>query len=273
MHMLIADETNKEPNQGPFFVVGGLVLDVEQIADIDQAVRNRAENAGFKPGDRFKFNSNDRPKHISNEQHTAAKAGLMHDLADIGVKMMVTVCLHDIDKNSDYNQKMNYSLNTLAWGFYKFLSAEGVSGLMVMDRDNERYGHLENLFQNGLSFTDGGNQRLNDRIRFFGMTSDNASGLSSATDIALGSFRYCANAAFDGGNQGRAEQVARQMMPTIAKLLWKGSSSNGNEVFTGYGFIPRPKIEDVYSQTLRDMYITLVTRLSGFSSVVQLPQK
>lgn len=265
MHMFIADETNKEPSQGPFFIVGGLVLDLEQLADVDEAVRSRSRAAGFEPGDSFKFSPADRPKRIEHSQHSAAKAALMDDLVEIGAKMIVTVCLHDIDQKSGYNQKMNYSLNTLARGFHKFLTDSDSTGLMVMDRDNERYSHLEALFQTGLSFQDGGTQKLSDRIRFFGMTSDNASSLSSATDIALGCFRHSANAAFSGRESGRAEEVARQMMPTVRKLLWEGLDPSGHATTRYYGFIPRPPLERVEAPTYRQKYGTLVAKLKEFA--------
>lgn len=153
--------------------------------------------------------------------------------------MIVSVVLHDLCRDQPYDQRMEWSLNTLAGAFRKLLVADRARGIMLMDRDNDRLDHLEHLFQHGLTFPNGNQVGLNDRIVLFGMTNDNASNLSSAADIALGAFRYCANTAVGNGR----EPVAREMFPDLAAIMWS-SEPPGVPQIIGYGYHPGPEADE-----------------------------
>lgn len=261
MYTFLVDETNKNFESGNFFIVGGLVLRPDQVDAVDASVRKHAAEAGFRPGDSFKFSTSERPQHITPQQHSIAKAGVVSDLRTIGVRMIAAVIMHDIAQSKGYETQMNYSLNTVARAFHKLLCAENATGMMFIDRDNDRYDHLETLFQTGLEFQGGSNKVLNDRIRMFGMTSDNASNLSSAADIALGSFRYCVNVAAGKGK----EDVARQIFSDLSRIFWGAVDNTGNLMIRDYGYHPQPRIESVRNINHKQRYEDLSMSLAQFS--------
>lgn len=261
MYTFLVDETNKNFQSGYFFIVGGLVFRQDQVDLVDESVRKHAYDAGFRPGDSFKFSTSERPQHITPQQHSAAKAAVVSDLREIGVRMIAAVIMHDIAKPKGYETQMNYSLNTVARAYHKLLCAENATGMMFIDRDNDRYEHLETLFQTGLEFQSGSKQLLNDRIRMFGMTSDNASNLSSAADIALGSFRYCVNVAAGEGK----EEVARQIFGDLSRIFWGAVDGTGKFIIRDYGYHPQPRIEKVRKPDHKQRYLDLSKSLAEFS--------
>lgn len=261
MYTFLVDETNKNFQSGHFFIVGGLVLRPDQIDRVDASVREHAKAAGFRPGDSFKFSTSERPQHITPHQHSVAKAAVISDLRSIGVRMIAAVIMHNIARPKGYETQMNYSLNTVARAYHKLLCAENATGMMFIDRDNQRYEHLETLFQTGLKFQGGSSMLLSDRIRMFGMTGDNASNLSSAADIALGSFRYCVNASVGEGKK----EVARQIFSDLSRLFWGVVDNDGRLMIRDYGYHPQPRIEGVRNLDHRQRYQELSLSLAQFS--------
>lgn len=261
MHLFLVDETNRDYVENHFFIVGGLVFRPDQIAAVDAAVATRRVQAGFRPGDSFKFDTNARPRYVDAAQHREAKKDLVADLEQIGVRMIVSVVLHDLAANQDYDTRMEWALNTLAGAYCRLLESDGAIGMMLMDRDNDRFDHLEYLFQHGMKMWTGNHIPAADRIKLFGMTNDNASNLSSAADIALGAFRYCANTAVGNGR----EPVAREMFPNLANIMWSVVDGAGNLRIGGYGYHPRPKREKIGSPEMLQRYDDLAAALASYS--------
>lgn len=262
MYTFIVDETNRDFVANHFFIVGGLIFTEDQVRLVDESVRLRRERAGYRPGDSFKFNTNERPSYVSPQQHREAKKLLVSDLRDIGVRMVVSVVLHELCRGQDYHTRMNWALNTLAGAYRRLLVVEEACGFMLLDRDNDRFDHLEYLFQHGLEMHGGGSVRVDDKIFLFGMTNDNASNIASAADIALGAFRYCANTAVGAGR----DEVAHQMFPTLSEIMWSVPVAGQSErLIAGYGYNPRPKVEKIYKPELRERYRQLAASLRAYS--------
>ncbi len=260
MHVFLVDETNRDYKPGRFFIVGGLVFTEEQVELVDAAVRECRLGAGFRAGDSFKFDTNSRPSHVSIENHRDAKRTLIHRLNEIGVRMIVSVVLHDLAARHDYGTRMEWALNTVAGAYRKLLHTERATGVMLMDRDNDRFDHLEHLFQHGLRMGEDAHVDVSDRIRLFGMTSDNASNLSSAADVSLGAFRYCVNTAVGAGR----EPVAREMFPALARIMWSGPE-NGVQRVRGFGYHPRPEASRIRAPRLRERYEALSNALAQYA--------
>jgi len=259
MHWFLVDETNRDYSADHFFIVGGLVFTEAQVELVDAAVREVRQTHGYKPGDSLKFDTNGRPDYITPQQHKDAKQDLIVRLRDIGVRMVVYVILHDICMNESYDNRMNFALNTLVYAYTDLLFRENATGVMLIDRDNGRYDHLEHLFQHGLNF-EGREVPVTARIRLFGMTNDNASYLSSATDVALGAFRYCVNAA---GGWGR-DHVAREMFPPLGDMIWGVETQSGVKQVKGFGYQPRPQTVKAYRY--KELYEALATALATYSN-------
>lgn len=260
MHLFLVDETNRDYVENHFFIVGGLVFTPEQVDAVDAAVSACRHEAGFQPGDSFKFDTNSRPAHVSIDDHREAKRLLIEKLHEIGVRMIVSVVLHDLAANQDYDTRMEWALNTLAGAYRQLLTADGARGMMLMDRDNDRFDHLEYLFQHGLRMYTGTHIGVSDRIRLFGMTNDNASNLSSAADITLGAFRYCANTAVGDGR----EPVARAMFPTLARIMWSRFDGTIDRI-GGYGYHARPRLDRIGVPDMRARYEALSAALAAYA--------
>lgn len=259
MHLFVVDETNRDYVENQFFIVGGLVFTDDQAVATDALIRRIRSEAGFVRGDSFKFHTNSRPDSMTFEVWNDAKSQLLQGLMELGVRMIVYTLLHDIGRNQTYDLRMNYALNTVLYAYDDLLYRDNASGVFLLDRDNGRYDHLEHLFQHGLQF-EGRDFYLDQRIKLFGMTNDNASHLSSAADIALGAFRYCVNTA---GGRGR-DEIARTVFPTLAELLWGVPREDGIKQIGGFGFHSRPR--NVGRADYRELYAETNRRLVEFAT-------
>jgi len=257
MHWFVTDETNKNSVPGQFFIYGGLVLNDEQAVQITDAVTEIRERYGYLAGDSFKFNLKSQPQQVAREQSKAAKQEVVAKLEEVGARMIVYVILHDIAASKSDEEVMNYALNTVASKYHALLVDEGATGLMLIDRADEQHAHLGSLFQFGINI-DNWKAPLSDKIVLFGMTANNESHLSSAVDIALGSFRYCVNTAGGSGS----EIVASEMFPPLARIIW-GKTVGGALRLGGYGYVARPA--EVRAAVYAAHYATLAASLERFS--------
>ncbi|MBL3699655.1 hypothetical protein [Leucobacter luti] len=259
MYLFLVDETNAGFVPNKFFILGGLVFTEEQVPLVDAAVKARREEYGYRNGDSFKFNTHTRPEQVSIENFRLAKQAVISDLREIGVRMIVTVVLHDV-AGQEPDRLMEWGLENVAYPYHKLLGEESAQGFMLMDRDNQRYDFLESFHQHGFDYS-GSRKSVQDRILLFGMTNDNASHLASATDIALGAFRYCVNAA---GGEGR-DEIAASMFRDLSHLMWGVEKENGVRQIGGYGYHPSPKPSTVYHPPYRARYERLATALKEYA--------
>jgi len=258
MHWYVTDETNSSFVAGHFFIYGGLVMTDEQVLQVTDAVTTIREKYGYVRGDSFKFHTRSRPTQVSVDDSKAAKRELVEALENIGVRMIVYVILHDIASAKTDEVRMNWALNTVTWAFHRLLEKEDARGVFLMDRADEQHAHLANLFQLGIDVA-GKRVPVDDRIIMLGMTSDNASHLSSAVDIALGGFRYSVNAASGDGS----EAVAADIFPPLARIIWS-QNFRGTDYLRNYGFHSMPKTE-IKSGRFKAMYTDLYAKLDGFT--------
>lgn len=259
MYWLLTDETNVDPAQGAFFIYGGLVMNDEQLCQLHQQVKEIRANRGYRPGDSLKFQLAARPEHVTQEQARLAKQEVLQAAERVGVRLIVNVILHAI-AGTDTRRKMQFAMNTVLFNYYWLLGIEAATGVVSIDRVDEAYGYayLKEVFQRGLTFQSGAGGQLDDRIVHYGMSSDNASHISSVVDIALGGFRYCVNTA---GGKGRTE-IAGDTFPTLARLMWS-QEVDGRKHIGGYGYIERSRTVKVAQYEAQ--YTELRAALVAFS--------
>lgn len=107
MHYLITDETNV--NEGPdtkFFIYGGLMLSDQQLTVVHEGVESIRKRYGYQPGDKFKFSTSERPKHVTREAHKDAKNEVVELCGTVGVKFVAYTILHAI---IDDGNRSNYA--------------------------------------------------------------------------------------------------------------------------------------------------------------------
>lgn len=259
MHMFLIDETNLNYRADRFFILGGLVITVDQISRVDQAVKERRQEFGYRNGDSFKFNTHSRPPHVSVESAKDAKRAIIEDLKNIGVRLIITVVLHQISANKG-ERLLEWGLSNVAASYHRLLEEEAAKGFMFMDRDSDRFKFFSEFHQHGFNYEDRV-KSVQDRILLFGMTNDRASHLASATDIALGAFRYCVNTA---SGEGRSE-IAKGMFKNLAQLLWAREDESGVLHAKGYGYIPSPNPECIKVPQYRMRYEQLAKALESYA--------
>jgi len=266
MHWFVVDETNKNSVSGQFFIIGGLVFREDQIEKIHSAIEIIRLQRGYRRGDKLKFQSSARPEHVTIENALAAKQEVISALRTIGVRMITYVLLHDVGAGKSEQARMEMGLNTLTWAYYRLLATENAWGCMMIDRDDKQHGHLVTLFQEGVGSAS--KTSLRDRIKFYGMTSDNASHLSSAVDIALGGFRFCVNAAGKDSVTDAGQVTVQNIFQPLSELLW-GVEVEGKRHIGGFGYLERPQV--VRAHTYREKYDILKRKLESYSGSSATP--
>ena len=262
MYLFFTDETNVDPHQGKFFIYGGLILTPEQLGQAHGAVEEVRRRYGYLDTDSFKFQTASRPKQLTVEEFTAAKAEVVAAANRLGIRMIIYVVLHDIAKNQPTETNIEWALNSVLADFdMRFLSDHNSYGTVCIDRLPEKfsYDYLKSKFQGGVTLPDGRNPRLS-RIVHYSVSSDGASHVSSLVDIALGGVRYCVNAA---GGIGK-EPIAKAMFPNLAQMLWHKTTAEGTRQVGGYGFIQYPK--NIKVPQYATMYQELATTLGEWGS-------
>ncbi|MBQ0883212.1 hypothetical protein [Streptomyces sp. RT42] len=262
MYWLFADETNVTPDQGKFFIYGGLIATPDQIVDCHNAMNQIRARFSFVDTDPFKFHTRSRPKQISLQDWNQAKSEALKAGHAAGVQMLAYVVHHGIAKGAEGSAKVEFALNTLISHFdLRYLGQHGNAyGAVCIDRIDEDFGyrHLRDRFQQPLSLPDGRKVAL-ERVVHYSMTCDGASHMSSLVDLAVGGFRYCVNTAMGAGK----DEVAEQIMPSIADMMW--GVQRGDKFQIGdYGLVKRPVI--VRSEAFKADYDELTRLLGAYSN-------
>jgi hypothetical protein len=203
MYYLVTDETNLEPsNQSRFFIYGGLVLSVEQMVQVHEAIAAIRRRYGFDATDTLKFDTNSRPKHLGREDHKGAKNDVIKACHAAGVKFIAYMIHHNIAK-PEY--KGEYALNSVLVPFNSvFLRDQDSYGVVVIDRLPDQaaaYAMLRKKFQEGLSVGSSEFPIALNRVIMYATTCNGASHISSAVDIVLGGLRW--------GRQQQGSAVSR----------------------------------------------------------------
>ncbi|TMU93680.1 hypothetical protein [Streptomyces sp. DASNCL29] len=262
MHWLFADETNVTPDQGKFFIYGGLVATPDQIVACHKALKEIRSRFGFTDTDQFKFHTRSRPEQIPLSDWNQAKSEALKAGHTAGVRMLVYVVHHGIAKGAEGSAKVEFALNTLISHFdLRYLRQyANAYGAVCIDRIDEDFGyrHLRDRFQKPLSLP-GGREVALERVVHYSMTCDGASHMSSLVDLAVGGFRYCVNAAMGAGKGEVAEQVIRP----IADMMW--GVQRGDKFQIGdYGLVKRPIV--VKSEAFKADYDELTRLLGEYSN-------
>jgi len=236
---MVTDETNRMPQGNiEFFIYGGLFFPIDLLGPLDEEIVKIRTEAGYKPGDTFKFDTNARTNHVSIEKCTEAKRKVETFCLNNGCKFISYVILHDIVKNQDEKTVVTWAADHVIGRFNKYLSDISDIGICAIDSFpvEGQFKFLSDKFTNGLKLDDGKNVSL-DRIKLFSVTCINASHANSAMDIVLVSFRYCIN-------NPQNINAAKEMMVNVLKMMWH-TREGGNIYIEGKGLITRPIRENI----------------------------
>ena len=254
MHILLADETNKTQSElVKFFVYGGILFPSTILSKLDEKISEIRINAGYKPVDVLKFDTNSRPEGVSIEEAKKAKQEVIETCKELGVKFIVHVILHDIAKNQPISQKVYWAADYVIGRYHKYISEVSDDGIVVIDNVPEggQYKYITHKFQVGLETPDKTIELP--RIKLFASTCIGASHACSAMDIVLGTFRYVIN--------NPNHDVSIPMMMNLMSLIWH--TRKGQDIYAiGKGLIFRPKLNEIEVQKYKDKYEQLIENIN-----------
>jgi hypothetical protein len=251
MHVLFGDETNTQAARDvEFFIYGGLILSDEQVAEVHEGVRGIRYDLGLGHREPLKFGG-PRPKHVSADDHRQAKQEVLELLDEVDAVFLAYCVHHRIASAVSIGKRNEYALNTVLWGFNRFLSVEGDHGMVVLDqlRPQERF-VVSRLNSEGLEMFD---RRTVPVPRITGITTAHIewSHCLSACDVILGAFRYCVN---------RPDtDASKEMFPIVVRQLWYREDASGRRLMRDYGLFLRPK--EVKAPKIKARYDWLVASL------------
>ena len=163
----------------------------------------------------------------------------------------IAYCVHhNVAKGVSLGERNEYALNTVLWGFHRFLDFQDDHGLVVLDQltRRERY-VLSRLNAEGLLIEG----RVVPMPRIVGVAEAHVewSHCLSACDVLLGAFRYCVNKP--------ETKASEDMFPPVVERLWYREDASGRRYIREWGFFLRPK--QVKSGRIRARYAELITSL------------
>jgi len=256
MYVLLTDETNMQPSANcEFFIYGGIFFPVDKLTELNSRVRAIRNEAGYRTGDTFKFDTRARPEYVEREAVNAAKAQVLELCAELGVQFIAHLILHQIVERQPQDQRVLWAADYVIARYNKFLREEAEShGICIVDNlpVNSQWQYLTDRYSNGLELSTGTRLSL-DRIELFGATCVGASDANSVMDIVLGSFRYCVN-------NPQNEDVARDIFQRVVALMWHRKEGDVHYV-RDYGLIVRPPIDEIRVSAYRERYTSLIDRM------------
>jgi len=236
MYILLADETNSRPSASvTFFIYGGLVLPVDHLSRLDEAIAEIRGNAGYKAEDELKFNTRSRPPHVSKDAHAKAKDEVIAVCLELECRFIAHVIHHGIIKNQNPETQLERAANLVIGRYHEYLNQVADDGICIIDNlpIKKQFQYLSEKFTVGLTI-EGGKEIPLPRIKLYASTCINASHANSAMDIVLGAFRYCVNSP-------QNLKIAKEMMPRVVKLMWHKAVGGVYEV-QERGLIVKPGV-------------------------------
>lgn len=256
MHLLLADETNRNSDRSDFFIYGALYFDLDYLTDIDAWIKGIREDFGYGPGGYLKWTYNDAPPSVSKNEHTAAKNEVIQIAQYVEATFIPILVHHGIRSSVGREQQFKWAIRDVLSRYdYHLRNVADDTGICAVDPipDSSGWQILEDIFHNGLSFSD---RDLDlDRIQMISTVSNNSSHAASVADIVLGSFGYCVN--------HPKHDVSEQMFADVARLTQGFSEEDGLDFEHGILMRPReikaPHYKSEYA-LLEDQLNDLLTR-------------
>lgn len=255
MYILLTDETNQQPSKSAkFFIYGGIFFPIDCLRELDEGIAAIRSNAKYNPEDELKFDTNKRPKNVTQEAAKKAKSEVIALCKRIGCKFIAHVILHKIIAKQDPAKQALRAADYVIGRFNLFLHDVDDFGICLVDNlpQHKEFQYFKEKFTRGLVFPNNKTEKL-DRIILYGSTCLGASHASSAVDIVLGSFRYCLN-------EPKNTSAAQQMIRDIISLMWY-SKKGKNVNIIDKGLILRPRLKDIRNSDYKQEYLNLIDHL------------
>src|SRR5882724_3922485 len=109
MYLLLTDETNLQSGDDmEFFSYGGLIVSAKKAPELHSRISDIRTLCGYQRGDKLKFDTNARPRHISVEAAKLAKREVIAACIACECKFIAYVVLHAIAKNTSLEKMIRW---------------------------------------------------------------------------------------------------------------------------------------------------------------------
>jgi len=213
MYLLYTDEVNVDPRSSDFFIYGGVAINSSNAPLLSADIEHLRQEYGYRPQDLLKFNTRERPPHISPNAHKEIKRKVIEAAAAHGVRLFTSFVLHDIAGSPE--QARRREINRVCYHFDRFLRDENDYGIVLIDEftDTKLRTILHEKFSIGLRGLPYSNPYRLERILGFHLASIGSSHFTSVVDVVLGSLRYAVNCLGDPKRRAIVQTLLRQLAP------------------------------------------------------------
>jgi len=259
MRILLADETNNDPNDEiKFFIYGGTIFNSSSVMSIGDSVKELRAKFGLEQTDKIKFNLKSCPKGLSREDHTELKNQIIELAIENNVTLIINCVLHDIAKNKEKSDLQEMTSRTVFRRFNDLCAENKEAGLVLADRwpCENGFQFLEACQHGKITYSSGESVSL-PWIHGYAQVSDNSTTLMCVSDVLLGAFRYCIN------NRDK-DIVNRTLMPKVANLLWHDTNQEGQRVIWNKGLSTSPR--NITSPTYKKEYDSLTDHIIEYAN-------
>ena len=150
MQLLYTDETNLDPDHADFFAYGGISVDASRAEALSADIATIRARYGYGREDVLKFNTRERPAHITPDVHAQVKQAVMEAAARQQVRFLASLILHQVATSPD--EARRNEINRICYHFDCYLNRSRDVGLVLIDtfQDAQLTNILREKFQVGL---------------------------------------------------------------------------------------------------------------------------
>jgi hypothetical protein len=176
--------------------------------------------------DFLKFNTRERPKHITPEAHRDIKKRVMDASASCGVKFIASVILHKIATSPDDARLKE--INRVCYHYNCYLHRVVDNGIVLLDnfQDNRLSRFMREKLSVGIVGMPFSPTMRLDKVLGLHLASIGSSNFCSVVDIVLGAMRFCINARL----HPEQHDTAKQLFEQLGQLAIRDSSGRVEEI-------------------------------------------
>ena len=226
MYLLYTDETNVDPQTSDFFAYAGVAIPGDRAGQLSSRIDAVRAANGYRADDLLKFNTRERPAHVTPEQHRDAKQQLLAEAGGHGVKLFCSFILHRVATSPEV-ARLN-EINRICLHFNYYLNRVHDHGLVLIDTfpNNSLFAILKQKFLVGLKGLPYSESYRLDRLLGLHVASIGSSHFCSVVDVVLGSLRYAIN----GRNDPTRQNVCATLLAQLAPLAVRSAAGAVEEL-------------------------------------------
>lgn len=197
MHLLYTDEVNVDPASSDFFIYAGAAISDTNAGPLSKEIDSLRAKYLYRAEDILKFNTRERPKHISAGAHRDIKREILEAAARHEVMLFSSIIFHNIATSPEDARRKE--INRICYHFDCYLRRKNDFGLVLIDtfQDSQLSKFLREKFSVGIMGLPYSPVYRLEKILGFHLATIGSSNFCSIVDIVLGSFRYSINSRSD----------------------------------------------------------------------------